>query len=489
MSMTTKTGNFHLKAYDASISSVASIVNENNVLGKGPENTSRADISATKGNTAMTKAFFSFDVSAIPEDATIDSVTCSARAYLSAPDKFAKANFWLFCGASTTKGDNVSFLADTSSYNSTKTFSGGTWTRPELESVYLRVFAQRGSANTSSMFYIYFFGATLTVTYTYQSEKFMLKLGGKYNDIARVFKKVSGIWVEQTELANVVDQTKRLVNGGEYVVELPEGYTRLEYIESTGSQYIDWGFKPNQDTRVVFQFYPVTTSGSYIFGSRASGSSSDKFAVLHPGGASNVRDDYGSEMTNVDILFNGLTIIDKNKNVTKIGGTTTTHVAASFESANLFLFANNTGGTAASMTSIQAVRAQAYKNGLPIRDSIPCLNPSGVPGFYDVMEDAFYGSASGTAFVPGPEYSGTISPGEPSEIIFVIGGTSHRAKSGMTWSEWMSSSYCTISVDPWVVGSETRIINDNYESLHYSETNGYVLTSDIIKSNGSYYWS
>ena len=48
--------------------------------------------------------------------------------------------------------------------------------------------------------------------------------GPEYNDgwhdIARVFKKMNGIWVEQEELANVVDQTKRLVNGGEYVPPL-----------------------------------------------------------------------------------------------------------------------------------------------------------------------------------------------------------------------------------------------------------------------------
>ena len=32
---------------------------------------------------------------------------------------------------------------------------------------------------------------------------------------------------------------------------LPDGYTQLKYIESTGTQYINTGFKPNQDARVV----------------------------------------------------------------------------------------------------------------------------------------------------------------------------------------------------------------------------------------------
>lgn len=63
--------------------------------------------------------------------------------------------------------------------------------------------------------YFYIYGADLTVTYTYQSEKFMLKLGGSWTDVARVFKKVSGIWVEQESLEGVVDTSKKLVTGGE----------------------------------------------------------------------------------------------------------------------------------------------------------------------------------------------------------------------------------------------------------------------------------
>ena len=31
--------------------------------------------------------------------------------------------------------------------------------------------------------------------------------------------------------------------------DVPEGYTQLEYIESSKTQYIDTGFKPNQDTK------------------------------------------------------------------------------------------------------------------------------------------------------------------------------------------------------------------------------------------------
>ena len=53
--------------------------------------------------------------------------------------------------------------------------------------------------------------------------------------------------------------------------KLPSGYTELEYIQSSGTQYIDTGFKPNQDTRVVgdMQFMDNTSGNpASLFGYR-----------------------------------------------------------------------------------------------------------------------------------------------------------------------------------------------------------------------------
>lgn len=93
----------------------------------------------------------------------------------------------------------------------------GTWTRNELQSCNLYIEATSKSGASNAARDIRFYGADLTVTYTHQSEKFMLKLSGAYNDVARTFKKVSGIWVEQTDLANVIEDGVRYQNGGEYV--------------------------------------------------------------------------------------------------------------------------------------------------------------------------------------------------------------------------------------------------------------------------------
>lgn len=64
----------------------------------------------------------------------------------------------------------------------------------------------------------------------------MLKLGGAWHDIARVFKKVSGIWVEQEELANVIEDGVRYKNGGEYVA--PKKTVTIKGTGDSSSGYV-----------------------------------------------------------------------------------------------------------------------------------------------------------------------------------------------------------------------------------------------------------
>ena len=50
---------------------------------------------------------------------------------------------------------------------------------------------------------------------------------------------------------------------------VPSGYTELEYIESTGTQYIDTGYKPTSENLKFYLEFMQTTSasGQSLFGS------------------------------------------------------------------------------------------------------------------------------------------------------------------------------------------------------------------------------
>lgn len=476
--MATETKTFYPGAYDASLSSLtgSGISNANNPVGKGPDNLVFANIHANN-SVRPVYASWPFDVASIPRNAVIDSVVCNATASMSSVSSVSLASMQLYSGT-VAKGNSVSFK---SAVQSTYSINGQGWTREELASVCLRLTVDTSASQVRNA---RFYGADLTVTYTYQSEKFMLKLGGKYNDIARVFKKVSGIWVEQTELANVVDQTKRLVNGGEYVVELPEGYTRLEYIESTGSQYIDTGFKPNQDTRLDMDAMVrsiANTADGTGFTPYGSGikNGSDSFELYTAGSQYCVNyDGQTNKIGNPAVGERIFVSHDKNVvTVSTLGGSPISYTFA-YQAFNapstLPLFAvYRPSGILRGLCRIYF--CQIYDNGTMVRDYIPCLNSSGVPGLYDKVNGVFYSSANGTDF----EY-----PNFVSLISFTIKGVSYQAEPGMTWAQWCASSYNTGGFS--VVADLGGDIIDNGSIVVTHSGGKPVLPGAVIEENYAY---
>lgn len=202
--MATETKTFYPGAYKADSNAYYGMENATNPVGKGSANTTYASFKNRPYQSGI--VYWPFDTSIIPAEATIDSVACMAKGSCNSS---TQGSMQLYSGT-VAKGSATSTKTSAAVYN----LSCGTWTRAELDNI--RLLTKITNTNSSSSIF-YFYGADLTVAYTYQSEKFMLKLSGAYNDVARTFKKVSGIWVEQTDLANVIEDGVRYKNGGEYV--------------------------------------------------------------------------------------------------------------------------------------------------------------------------------------------------------------------------------------------------------------------------------
>ena len=64
----------------------------------------------------------------------------------------------------------------------------------------------------------------------------------------------------------------------------------------------------------------------------------------------------------------------------------------------MFLFSNNNVGTAAGFGSFKLYVCQIYDNGTLVRDFLPCINPNGAVGLYDLVGRQFYGNAGTGAF-------------------------------------------------------------------------------------------
>lgn len=204
--MATETKTFYPSAHTDETD--ATVVNPTNPVGKGPNNSTYAGIRPRAKNREG-YVFWPFDVSEIPDKAEITSVSCEVKA--------AVGNSSVTVGLRLYSGTTAKGTANkvTSAEGNIYTLSGAVFTRSELENIRLKFGVT--TTTTGPSYFGKFYGSGLTVAYTYRAEKFMLKLSGAWHDIARVFKKVNGIWVEQTELSGVVDDGVRYQNGGEII--------------------------------------------------------------------------------------------------------------------------------------------------------------------------------------------------------------------------------------------------------------------------------
>lgn len=185
---------------------------------------------------------------------------------------------------------------------------------------------------------------------------------------------------------------------------LPEGYTELAWIESTGTQYIDTRFRPNNNTRVVLSAYNASTSSGWTYGTWDSPSSNQfAFSCL-----STYSFRYGSGGVQLTTLPVGDFEVDQNKNAYNLNGTSGTITAQTFScSHTMYLFAINANGAVSSGKFTGRIKkCQIYDNGTLVRDYVPCINAVGEAGLYDLVGGKFYGNAGSGVFVTGPEVYG-----------------------------------------------------------------------------------
>lgn len=165
----------------------------------------------------------------------------------------------------------------------------------------------------------------------------------------------------------------------------------LEYIEGTGTQYIDTKVPINSNLRTVLDIQITNSTAKWIFGYRTSSTSNQYCILLN--NATTIRSDYGSKNATITLSSTlARMVIDKNKNVTTIGNIVSTLAESTFSVSNtLTLFAlDQAGSINGSMVSAKLYSCQIYDDGTLVRDFIPVLDFSGVPCLYDKINKQLY---------------------------------------------------------------------------------------------------
>jgi len=175
-------------------------------------------------------ALYAFDTSSIPNNAFIESVSCDVRAYVTDSTYITTKKVQLYSGQ---EARGVEYTLPTSNQITSITNTGD-WDASNIQNIRLRFEATY--AGGSNNFYLYFYGASLTVVYgipggnsyylykiaNIQTDHIIsisdivgneiyLKQNGQYIKGAKLFKKTNNLWVEQMV-------TLDLFNNGEIIV-------------------------------------------------------------------------------------------------------------------------------------------------------------------------------------------------------------------------------------------------------------------------------
>ena len=173
--------------------------------------------------------------------------------------------------------------------------------------------------------------------------------------------------------------------------KLPSTYRKLEYIQSSGKQYIDTGVIVKDITEIKVDFQAVTIL-----------SGENQYASAWV--------DYSNH---IQIGINGNTFMDSggvtySQTASVTARTQAVGVPLGAVNLHLYLFAQSESTGALHYSSGRIFSCQITTADGLVRNFVPCKNPDGVIGMYDVVNDKFYQNSGSDTFIAGTD----LGPGD-----------------------------------------------------------------------------
>lgn len=197
-----------------------------------------------------------------------------------------------------------------------------------------------------------------------------------------------------------------LVNVGMNYININNEYRALQYIESTGTQYIDINYVPQIGDVYNMTFQPLILDINQVyFGSRTTGdwrTSMDQVYVNQP----NATIINGTSYINKLLFFSGIGFTDYSTvSLTEIYDYTFEILSGNYDgnsSESLYIFALNNKGDALANSNIKLYKFKIYNNNNLVRDFMPCMRKSdNKVGLYDLVNNIFYENSGSGQFVKG----------------------------------------------------------------------------------------
>lgn len=191
--------------------------------------------------------------------------------------------------------------------------------------------------------------------------------------------------------------------------KLPTGFQEVEYLQSTGEQWIDSGIAPSLDVGIdcnvqVTQF----KSGAVLCGTGVSGIESSIYLIQNNVSQLTYYDASGEVIS--DLLPHHIIFNNSNKQLVVDGVIKKTFSATSFYGGsvpNIFVCTNGQSNVIRSSTwqgKIYSFKIFNNKNETVLREFVPCYRTADkIAGFYDLVSSEFYSNLGTQPFIVGED--------------------------------------------------------------------------------------
>ncbi len=189
---------------------------------------------------------------------------------------------------------------------------------------------------------------------------------------------------------------------------LPSNYTKVEYIQSSGTQYIDTNYKPTTNDRVECSMEYTTLSNQSIYGTYSGdvlevfGNSVTNMWEYRDNTAWVSSTSSTSANTKYDVEF----YYGRSNQYLKVNNEIVVSSTHSFTNAtssiNAYIFGRNNNNSVQANAYIKLYSMKIYSNEVLVRNFIPCYrNSDNEIGLYDLVNNTFYTNAGTETFAKG----------------------------------------------------------------------------------------
>lgn len=215
--------------------------------------------------------------------------------------------------------------------------------------------------------------------------------------------------------------TGRFIEGPRKI-SLPPGYVRLEYIESNGTQYIDTGIAHNDSQKFLLRTqvsYTTNTPTHQIMG--FNGHAGNGIGTYTSGWweCSGFPTVTAGTQFYLEWYVHGTSWFRQVNNSSLSGTRSTTNFTH-----NMYLFASIEALTSmvpAYYCSCKMYYSKIFVDNILMREYIPCINPDGVAGLYDIVSKTFFGNNGTGTFRVGPIYAPNMQGCKELEYVTLNG--------------------------------------------------------------------